>query len=125
MPEVVVLIVAGFQVPENPLFEIVAKLGAIEPKQISGIGINSGVAISEIETLKVANVAHCPAVGVKVYVSEVVLLIVAGFQVPIIPLFEIKDKVGETEPEQKSAIGLNKGISNGLTVIVSVVDGAH
>jgi hypothetical protein len=43
-------------------------------------------------------VAHCPVVGVKVYVVVEVLLI-AGAHVPLIPLFEVVVKV-KVPPEQ-------------------------
>ena len=43
--------------------------------------------------------AHSPAVGVKVYVVVVVLLI-AGLQVPVMPLVEVVGKAGIVAPEQ-------------------------
>ena len=42
----------------------------------------------------VAVVAHCPVVGVNVYVVVAVLLI-AGDQVPVIALFEVVGNVNE------------------------------
>ena len=64
-----------------------------------------------IVTFNVVTVAHCPAKGVNVYVEvpAVAVFIVAGDQVPVIPLFEVVGKVGATLPTH-TAIGLNVGI---------------
>ena len=70
-------------------------------------------------------VAHCPALGVKVYVPDAVLLIVAGFHVPLIPLVEVAGSAGANVPLQKGAIGLNKGVTVGVTVTVIVTGTAH
>jgi hypothetical protein len=47
----------------------------------------------------VAVVAHCPAVGVNVYVV-VVVLFNAGNQVPLIPLLDVVGKALNVAPEQ-------------------------
>jgi hypothetical protein len=49
--------------------------------------------------LMVAVVAHDPAAGVKVYVvvPAVAVLMVAGFQVPVILLFDVAGKAGGVE----------------------------
>jgi len=52
-----------------------------------------------IVTVLVCVVAHCPAVGVKVYVVDAVLLI-AGDQVPEIPFVELVEKTGIVSPLQ-------------------------
>ena len=44
-------------------------------------------------------VAHCPAVGVKVYVV-VAVLFKAGDQVPVMPLLEVVGKALNVAPEQ-------------------------
>ena len=46
-----------------------------------------------------------------------VLLIIAGFHVPVIPLVEEAGNVGGTVPTQKAAIWLNKGFVFAFTVI--------
>jgi hypothetical protein len=51
----------------------------------------------------VAIVAHCPAVGVNVYVV-VVLLFNAGDHVPVIPLLDVVGKALKVAPEQIAAI---------------------
>jgi hypothetical protein len=50
----------------------------------------------------VAVVAHCPAVGVYVYVV-VVVLFNAGNQVPLIPLLEVVGNAVKVAPEQIAA----------------------
>ncbi len=59
------------------------------------MGVIWGVTV----TVRGAVVAHCPASGVKVYVvlPAVEVLMVAGFQVPVIPLLEVTDKAGGVE----------------------------
>jgi hypothetical protein len=52
-----------------------------------------------IITVLVCVVAHCPAVGVNVYVVDAVLLI-AGDQVPEIPFVELVEKTGIVAPLQ-------------------------
>ncbi len=49
-----------------------------------------------------AVVAHCPALGVKVYVIVPILAvdIVAGDHVPVIPLFEVLGNVPGVSPTQ-------------------------
>jgi hypothetical protein len=62
-------------------------------------------------------VAHCPELGVKVYVPEVVLLTVAGFHVPEMPFNEVAGKTGAGSPWQIAGIGLKDGVTAGFTVI--------
>jgi len=59
----------------------------------------------------VVNKGGCPTAqasnvlsGVKAYEPLAVLLIVAGDHVPTIPLGEVVDKIGATEPEQKGGM---------------------
>ena len=53
------------------------------------------------------------------------LLMVVGLQVPVIPLVDVPGNVGAGEPEQKSGIAANVGVTFGVTVISSVVVVAH
>ena len=64
-------------------------------------------------------VAQSPAVGVKLYVPEVVLLTVAGLQVPLMPLFDVVGKVGAVAPEQISVRIVKDGRTLGCTVMVT------
>jgi hypothetical protein len=72
----------------------------------------------------VAVLAHCPAVGVKVYVV-VVVLFSAGVQVPLIPLVDVVGKALKAPPEQIGATCVNAGATFGFTVMVIVVVVAH
>ena len=119
------LTVAGAHEPVIPFNEVVGKTGATEPEQIAATGLNVGVTCALTVTDNVVVVAHCPAVGVKVYVPEVVLLTVAGAHEPVIPFKEVVGKVGATEPEQIAATGLNVGVTCALTVTDNVVVVAH
>jgi hypothetical protein len=69
-------------------------------------------------------VAHCPAVGVKVYVVVCVLFI-AGDQVPLIPLVEVVGKADKLAPKQIAFTAVNVGVTFGFTVIVNVAVVAH
>jgi hypothetical protein len=59
-------------------------------------------------TVIVAALAHCPVEGVKVYVVVAVLLI-AGLQVPEIPLLEVVGKVNDP-PLQIAATWVKVGV---------------
>ena len=49
-----------------PLGDVVAKIGAVDPEQTLGIAAKLGATIGFTVIVKVVNVAHNPAVGVKV-----------------------------------------------------------
>lgn len=119
------LTVAGLHVPAIPLIEVVGKTGATAPEQMGSGASNAGVMFGLTVMSNVVVVAHCPASGVNVYVPLVVLLTVAGVQVPVIPLREVAGKTGDAEPEQIGAIALNVGTTLGLTVMFKVVVDAH
>ena len=74
--------------------------------------------------VKVAVVAHCPAVGVKVYMV-VAVLFSAGDQVPVIPLVEVVGKAVSVAPEQIAGTVANVGVMFGLTVMVNMAVVAH
>ena len=61
-----VLFKAGAQVPVKPLLEVVGKAESAAPEQIGAIAVKVGVIFGFTVMVKVAVVAHCPAVGVKV-----------------------------------------------------------
>ena len=54
----VLLTVAGLQVPVIPLSEVVGKIGAVAPEQIGSIGSNAGVTFRLIVMLNSAGKAH-------------------------------------------------------------------
>ena len=66
-PEAVLLITAGLQVPVIPFGEVTLNVGAVLSVQIfSGVRLKSGVIEFPTVTLNETEVAHCPALGVKV-----------------------------------------------------------
>jgi hypothetical protein len=121
---VVVLFKAGDQVPVNPLFDVVGNADKVAPEQIGATALNVGVMFGLTVIVNVVVVAHCPVVGVKVYVVVTVLLS-AGDHEPVIPLFDVVGNADKVAPEQIGATAVNVGVMFGLTVIVSVVVVAH
>ena len=79
--------------------ELVGKTGAVAPEQIAATAAKVGVTFGVTVMLSVVVVAHCPAVGVKVYVVVAVLLI-AGDQVPVILFVELVANGGIVAPLQ-------------------------
>ena len=121
---VVVLLSAGAHVPEIPLFDVVGKAATVAPAQIGATAVKVGVTCVLTVMVKVVVVAHCPALGVKVYVVVAVLLS-AGDHVPEIPLFDVVGNAAKVAPEQIGATAVKVGVTCGLTVIVKVVVVAH
>lgn len=115
---------AGDQLPENPLVEVVGNALSVPPEQIGGTAVKRGVIFGFTFIVKEAVVAHCPTVGVKVYVVEVVLFN-AGDHVPVKPLLDVVGKALSVPPEQIGATAVNVGIVFELTVTVKVVVVAH
>jgi hypothetical protein len=113
---VVLLTVAGLQVPVTPLIDVVGKTGAVAPLHIEAIGLNVGVTIAFTTTDKVVALAQSPTVGVKVYVPLAVLLTEAGLQVPVIPLVEVVGKIGAKAPLHIGAIAAKVGVITAFTV---------
>jgi hypothetical protein len=121
---VIVLSNAGAQVPVIPLLEVVGSGGNVAPEQIGPTAVNVGVMLELTTIVIVAVVAHCPAVGVNVYVV-VVVLSKAGDQEPVMPLLEVVGSGGRVAPEHIGATAANVGVTFGLTVIAKVVVVAH
>jgi hypothetical protein len=69
-------------------------------------------------------VAHCPAVGVNVYVVVAVLLI-AGDHVPVMLLLDVVGKAGIEVPEVYGPTCVKVGTVAGLMIIVIVAVVAH
>jgi hypothetical protein len=107
-----------------PLVEVVGNADKVAPEQIGATAVNVGVIFGLTVIVNVVVVAHCPAVGVKVYVVVAVLLS-AGDHEPVMPLFEVVGNADKVAPEQIGATDVNVGVMFGLTVIVSVVVVAH
>lgn len=118
---VVVLLIAGLQVPLIPLPEVAGSVND-PPVQIAGTCVNAGTVELFTVTVMVVVEAHCPAFGVKVYVVVAALLI-AGLHVPLIPLPEVDGSVNDP-PEQMAGTCVNAGVTL-FTVTVMVVVKAH
>ena len=114
------LFTAGSQLPVNPFVEVSGS-ESVPPTHIGAMGLNVGAAGGPTLTVMVADVAHCPDVGVKVYVV-VVVLSTAGDQLPVTPFVDVPGS-DIVPPEQMGAIGLNVGIvgASTLTVMDAVV----
>ena len=115
---------AGDQVPVIPLFDVVGNGLNAEPEQIAGTGVKEGVALGVTVMVKVFTEAHCPAVGVNVYVV-VFVLSKAGDHVPVIPFVEVVGKALSAPPEQMGATAAKVGVIIGLTVTVKGAVTAH
>jgi hypothetical protein len=129
VPLAVLLTVDGLQVPLIPLVEVVVSVGTVAPAQILSVvpKLNVGVSIGFTVTVNVAGVAHCPAVGVKVYVPLAVVLTVDGLHAPVILFVDVVGNVGTVPPLQMLSVvpKLNVGVIFGFTVTVNVVVVAH
>lgn len=117
---------AGDHVPEIALFDVIGRTGAVEPWQMVPIGVNVGV-IKELTVIVIAAVeAHCPEVGVKVWlVAPAEAVETAGDHEPLMPFIEVVGRTGAVAPWQTVPTVVNVGASRGLTVILNVVVEAH
>ena len=115
---------AGAQVPVIPLLEVVGRADKVAPEQMGATALNVGVIFGLTVMVNVVVVAHCPAVGVNVYVV-VAVLFNAGAQVPVMPLVDVVGNGDSTAPEQMGATAVNVGVIFGLTVMINVVVVAH
>ena len=118
---------AGAQVPVIPLFDTNGNAGAILFWHSGPIAVNVGVTRVEIVMLTEPVVAHCPAVGVNVYVvvPTVDVLITAGDQVPVIPSTEVPGSNVGTAFWQNGPIAAKVGVTGAVMVISIVVTAPH
>ena len=121
---VVVLFSAGDQFPVIPLSDVVGNTDNVPPEQIGATALNVGVTLLLTVIVNEAVVAHCPAVGVNVYVV-VAVLFNAGDQLPVIPFNDVVGNADNVPPEQIGATALNVGVTLLLTVIVNEAAVAH
>ena len=112
---VAALLKAGDQVPVIPFVEVAGSgSGAPGHTEIAlKVGVTKGVTV----TVNVVVEAHCPALGVNVYVA-VAALLKAGDQVPVMLLDEVVGS-GSAAPAQ-TVIGLKVGVTVGLTFTTTV-----
>ena len=101
----------------------VAGSGFAPPAHIGAITPNVGVTPVEIVTTVVAFTAHCPVVGVNVYVV-VFELSNAGDHVPVIPSMEVAGN-GSAPPAHIEAITPNVGVTPVEIVTTVVAFTAH
>lgn len=99
---VVVLFITGLQLPVTPLLEVVGKADKVSPLQLGETWVNVGMTVGFTMICMVCVLEHCPAYGEKVYVVVVVLLI-AGLQVPVTPLSEVVGRADIVSPLQTGA----------------------
>lgn len=104
--------------------DVVGNAAKIVPEHIGATGVKVGVLFGVTVIVNVVVTAHCPAVGVKVYVV-VVVLFRAGDHTPVIPLLEVVGSGVRVAPEQMGATGVKVGVITGFTVMVSVGTVAH
>ena len=115
---------AGAQAPVIPLVDVVGSGANVAPEHIGATAVNVGVTFGLTVIVSVVVVAHCPAVGVNVYVV-VAILSRAGAQVPVMPLVDVVGNAVSVAPEHIGATAVNVGVIFGLTVIVNVAVVAH
>ena len=84
---------------------------------IATLGSSIGFTVMVIVVVE----AHCPAVGVNVYVV-VAVLSNAGDHVPAIPSLDVVGKAFKVTPEHIAATGMKDGATIGLTTIVTSLD---
>jgi hypothetical protein len=100
--------------------EVVGKADKVAPEHIAATAAKVGVTFGFTVIVKVAVLAHWPAVGVKVY-NVVVVLFKAGDQVPVIPLVEVVGNGVETPPEQIAGTAVKVGVNTGSVLIDIIV----
>lgn len=109
-----------------PLLDKTGSKGAGLPLHIDGTVVKVGVTAGVTVTFKVVCVAHWPTFGVNVYVALVLLLTIAGDQVPVIPFNEVVGNTGATLPLQNGGIAANVGkVPAAVTVTINVAGKAH
>ena len=129
VPEFWLSTTEGLHVPVIPFVDVVGSVGTAAPAQMERLvpKLNVGVIFGLTVTLNVVVVAHCPAVGVNVYVAEFWLSTVEGFHVPVIPFVDVVGRAGTVPLPQIVRVlpKLNAGVTFGLTVTLNVVVVAH
>jgi hypothetical protein len=121
---VVVVLLAGDQLPEILLLEVRGRSGMLVPAQYGPACVKLGVTGAVMAMVIVAVVAHCPSDGVKVYVVVVVVLI-AGDQTPEILLLEVRGRLGMLVPAQYGPACVKLGVTGAVMAMVIVAVVAH
>jgi hypothetical protein len=126
-PVVEVLTVAGLHDPIIELSEMFGRTGTGELRHNGSICVNAG-SISGVTPISiVVKSEHCPPSGVKVYVKipAVAVLIVAGFQLPLIEFSEMPSSKGATEFSHNGPIWVKIGVMEEVISTSIVVITAH
>lgn len=127
VPTIEVLIAAGLHVPAILLFEVVGNAGAAEFWHKGPIEVKVGATWLVTTTAMVVPVPHWPDAGVKLYVvvPATAVLIVAGFQVPVIPLLEVTGKAGAVLFTHSGPIAENVGVTWLVTTTAMLTVAPH
>jgi len=122
-----VLIAEGLHVPVMPFVDVVGKVAGVAPTQYGPSAVNAGVVFVLTTTFMVVTLAHCPAVGVKVYVvvPALAVLIAEGDHVPVMLFVDVVAKVAGVAPTQYGPSAVNAGVVFALTTTFIVVVVAH
>ncbi len=115
---------AGAQEPVIPLFDVVGNSDKVPPVQIAGTWVKLGCVFGFTKMVIVPSEAHCPPLGVKVYVV-VIVLFKAGVQVPVTPLFDDVGNGNKVPPAQIPATCVKLGMVIGFTTMVILVVVPH
>lgn len=121
---VVVLFKAGDQLPVIPFRDVVGKAAKGAPAQIGATAAKVGNTLGFTTIVMVIGVAQRAALGVNVYVLVMVLLM-AGDQVPVIPFKEVVGQGVKGLPAQIGPLGANVGMTFGVTLTVTVSLDVH
>ena len=106
------------------MFDVEGNEFKLSPAQIAETCVKLGTITGFTTMVNVLVSAHCPALGVNVYVVVVVLLSV-GLQLPVTPFKEFVGKAFNTAPAQIEATGEKLGTTNVLTSMVILAVVAH
>ncbi len=115
---------AGVQDPVIPLFDVVGNGDKAAPAQMAGTWVKLGCVFGFTKMVIVPSEAHCPPLGVKVYVV-VKVLFKGGVQVPVMPLFDVIGKGNKVPPAQMPGTCVKLGMAIGFTTMVMVVEVPH
>ena len=121
---VALLFKAGDHVPVIPLFDVVGNGNKVPPAQMAGTCVKLGCVFGFTKMVIVPSEAHCPPLGVKVYVV-VKELFKAGVQVPVMPLFDVVGNGNKVPPAQILGACVKLGVMIGFTTMVMLVVVPH
>jgi hypothetical protein len=125
VPGTDVLMVTGLHVPVIPSFDVVGSAGAVALWQYEFAMVGKvGATLATTVIFKEPGFAQLPVAGVNVYTTvpraDVVML--AGFQVPAIPSFDVGGSAGGVEFWQSGPMALNVGVTGAATCSTIILD---